>query len=125
MVTRHNHKNMDIWSDGINLVNHIYDATKNFPKEEMFSLASQMQRAAISIPSNIAEGAGKGTDKEFVRFLSHSIGSLYELETQVIIASCRSYLNEEQLTNLCDEIVSLQKRISAFRNKLDNITEKE
>ncbi len=86
MKSGHNHHRSDIWTDGITLVEHIYDATKQFPKEEMFGLTSQMQRAAVSIPSTIAEGAGKGTDKEMIHFLGHAVGSLYALETQVIIA---------------------------------------
>ncbi len=116
---------MDIWTDGITLVDHIYDITKSFPREEMFGLSSQMQRAAVSVPSNIAEGAGKGSDKEFVRFLSHAVGSLYELETQVIIAVHRNYIAEEQSNHLIEDIISLQKRVSAFRDKLSEDPETE
>ncbi len=114
----HNYKRMDIWTDSMALVNEIYDVTVNFPPFEVYSLASQMQRAAVSVPSNIAEGAGKGSDKDFAHFLSHSLGSLYELETQLLIAAGRKYFSQECADRLLQQTCSLQKRVSAFREKL-------
>ncbi len=113
---KHNHKKLDIWIDGMTLVDDIYNITTSFPKFEIYGLASQMQRAAVSIPSNIAEGAGKGSDKEFAHFLGHALGSLFELETQVLIAIRRQYIAEE--TNLLENILSLQKRVRVFKDKL-------
>ncbi len=115
----HNAKRLDIWKKGMALVNAIYDATDKFPKTEMFGLCSQMQRAAVSVPSNIAEGSGKGSDKEFVRFLGHSLGSLFELETQVLIATQRGFIAEQDSTKLLDDISTLQRQVYAYRDKLD------
>lgn len=75
------HKDLEVWKESIDLTNEIYSLTKTFPKYERFGLSSQMQRSAVSIPSNIAEGAARGSDKEFIKFLNYSIGSASELET--------------------------------------------
>jgi len=85
-------KDLIVWQKGIELVNEIYKVTKHFPKEELYGLTSQIRRAAISIPANIAEGWGRGTTKNYIQFLEISRGSLYELETLIIIStnqSCR------------------------------------
>ncbi len=115
----HNFHHLSIWEEGINLVDVIYKITELFPKHELFGLASQMQRAAVSVPSNIAEGSGKTTDKEFSHFLNHAIGSLFELETQVIIAHRRQYINDEQFKDIQQTIVTLQKQIIVFKGRLD------
>ncbi len=109
---------MDIWNDSMDLVDKIYAITTKFPPFEIYSLASQMQRAAVSIPSNIAEGAGKGTDKDFAHFLSHALGSLFELETQVLITQRRAYIIDEQAKEILDLILSLQKRVRGFKKSL-------
>jgi len=80
------HKDLDIWKNSIDLVVKIYNITKQFPDSERYTLSSQMQRATISIPSNIAEGAARQFVKEFIQFLYISLGSLAELETQLMIA---------------------------------------
>ena len=80
------HKNLEVWKDSLELTNEIYSLTKNFPKYERFGLSSQMERAAVSVTSNIAEGAARGSDKEFIRFLYYSVGSISELETQLFVA---------------------------------------
>ncbi len=101
------HKDLIVWQKGINLVTLLYKTTKSFPKEELFGLVSQMRRAAISIPSNIAEGHGRCSDKELVRFLFISLGSSSELETQLIISKSLDFINEEdskQLLFLNEEI---------------------
>ena len=87
------HKDLDVWKAGIELVLEIYNATKNFPKDEVYGLTSQLRRAATSIPSNIAEGAARNSDKEFVQFLYIALGSLAEVETQVIITDKLGYLS--------------------------------
>ena len=108
-----------IWQSGIKLVKSIYGLTSNFPKNEVFGLSSQMQRAAVSIPSNIAEGQVRGSDKEFIRFLQIALASSAELETQIIIAKELRYLAEEDynitiqaLNELAKQIRSLSKHIS-------------
>ncbi len=115
----HNFHNIAIWKEGINLVDIIYSITESFPKHELFGLASQMQRAAVSVPSNIAEGSGKTTDKEFSHFLNHSIASFFELETQLIIAHRRQYINNEQFKYIQNRIVILQKQIVVFKGRLE------
>jgi four helix bundle protein len=81
----HNLKELKIWSKAIDLATEIYKLTAEFPKEEKYGLTSQIRRSAISVPSNIAEGAGRNSDKEFVYFLGVSNGSSYELQTQLVI----------------------------------------
>ena len=115
----HNFRKLQIWIDGINLVDDIYNATDKFPKHELFGLASQMQRSATSVPSNIAEGSGKSSNKDFARFLSISVGSLFELETQVLIAERRGYIDNSQSQDLQNKIIRLEKMINTFKEKLD------
>lgn len=75
-----------VWQKAMILVNHIYELTMVFPNDEKFGLTSQLRRAAVIVPSNIAEGSGRGSDKDFCRFLYHARGSLTEIETQLLIA---------------------------------------
>jgi four helix bundle protein len=82
------------WQKAVELVTHIYQLTRTFPKEEMFGLTSQIRRAAVSIPSNIAEGRGKSSKGEFQQYLDHARSSLYELETQLTIARNLGYLKD-------------------------------
>ena len=94
------HKDLDVWKESINLVEYIYQITSSYPKSETYGIISQMRRASISIPSNIAEGAGRKSSKEFVRFISIAQGSLSELETQLIISVRLNYIqdyNENQI----------------------------
>lgn len=94
------HKNLDVWRESITLVKEIYTLTKSFPKDEMYGLTSQMRRCAVSIPSNIAEGSARNYDKEFIQFLYISLGSLSELETEVIISQEIGYINKMDLVLL-------------------------
>lgn len=112
----HNFRKLDIWIDSVELADIVYTVTANFPRQEIYGLASQMQRAAVSIPSNIAEGSAKSSDKEFSRFLSISLGSLYE--SQVVIALRRGYVETPQTYELITKIESLQKRVYSFRHTL-------
>ena len=102
------------------LVTKIYTVTNNFPKEEVFGLTSQIKRSAISIPSNIAEGLGRESNKEFLRFLNISIGSLFELQTQLEIAKNIIYLDEETFNNLYEDTRELERMIVSFTNKIKN-----
>ena len=111
----HNFRKLDIWTDAVELADRIYSLTDSFPKEELFGLAAQMQRAAVSVSSNIAEGAGRDSDRDFTRFLAISLGSLYELETQIEIAYRRAYITTENYYSIITHIESLQKRIYNFR----------
>ena len=116
----HNFRKLDIWTDSVDLADNIYTITENFPRQEVYGLAAQMQRAAVSIPSNIAEGSGKCSDKDFGRFLGISLGSLFELETQVEIAYRRGYIQTPVYYNLCTSIASLQKRVFSFRQSIES-----
>ena len=116
----HNFRKLDIWSDSVALADTIYTVTEDFPRQEIYGLASQMQRAAVSIPSNIAEGSGKCSDKDFARFLGISLGSLFELETQVEIAHRRGYIGTPIYYTLNTTITSLQKRVFMFRQSIED-----
>jgi len=100
------HKNLDVWKRSIDLVQQIYDLTKTFPKNEDYSLTSQMRRAAISIPANISEGAARQTKKEFIQFLHMAQGSLSELDTHLEVAIRLEYLkdNPSELSSLINSI---------------------
>ncbi len=113
----HNFRKLQIWIESMDLVDAIYDKTKSFPRQEVVGLVSQMQRAAVSVPSNIAEGSGK-SNKDFARFLSISVGSLFELETQVLIAERRGYLDKSISELLINRVVRLQRMINTFRLQL-------
>ena len=116
--TMRDFKNYDVWIDGMRLVNSIYTIVDKFPKNEQFSITSQMTRSAISIPSNIAEGAGRSSGKEFARFLEYSLGSAYELETQILISEKRNYISNDESVEIQEVLISLQKRIIGLRKSL-------
>lgn len=103
-----------VWGKAINLVEKIYEYTKKFPNEEKFSLIDQIRRAAISIPSNIAEGHGRKATKAYLNHLSIAFGSLMEVETQIIIANRLQYIQKEQLK----EILNITNEISKMLNSL-------
>lgn len=113
-----NFREYDIWIDGMSLVDCVYSLTKIFPDNERFGLQSQIQRSAVSVPSNIAEGASRESERDFARFLEISLGSTFELETQVRIAHKRHYISDSAHEDLLNNLVSLQKRISALRKKV-------
>ena len=100
------HKDLDVWKRGMSFVEQIYRATNEFPKEEMYGLTSQLRRAAVSFPSNIAEGAARSSIKEYIQFLYIALGSLSEIETQVMIADKLGYLSAD---DLLEEVESLRK----------------
>jgi four helix bundle protein len=106
-MSKSSYKDLIAWQKGMELVPAIYDATDGFPSHEQFGLTSQLRRAAISVPSNIAEGKAHYSNRDFVRFLRHARGSLAEIETQVLIAQQRRYASgstTEKLTQQMDEL---------------------
>ncbi|MFB6341098.1 four helix bundle protein [Saccharicrinis sp. FJH62] len=111
---------MKIWQRSKELSVEIYLLTKNFPSNEQFGLISQTQRAAISIPSNIAEGSSRNTKKDFLRFLNIAKGSSFELETQLIIASDLGYINTEVSLDIVSKIQELQNMFHGFIQMLEN-----
>ena len=98
------HKDLEIWRESIELVIKVYEILDNFPSFEKFSIISQMQRAAVSVPSNIAEGAARQSKKEFIQFLYISLGSLSELETQFIISKKLGYLQNDSIFEYIEKI---------------------
>jgi four helix bundle protein len=104
------HKKLEVWKKSIEFVTKIYKVTELFPDSEKFGLISQVRRSAISIPSNIAEGAGRASKKEFIQFLSIAQGSTSELETQLIIANNLGFLKQEDL-GLLDELDEISRMI--------------
>ena len=103
-----NHKDLIVWQKSMALVRRLYEVTRAFPQEELFGLTSQMRRAAVSIPSNIAEGYGRIYDKERINFLSIALGSASELETQLIISNDLGFINEADsagLSSLNNEVI--------------------
>ncbi|HSO07499.1 MAG TPA: four helix bundle protein [Pelomicrobium sp.] len=102
------HHNLEAWKQGIELVKAVYELTKSFPKEELFGLTSQIRRAAVSVPSNIAEGAARSGDQEFAQFLNIAKGSVSELETQLVIAVELGYLaSDDDLFVVLDRVSRL------------------
>lgn len=91
------HKDLDVWKQSMLLAEDVYALTKEFPSEERFGLSSQIKRAVVSIPSNIAEGAGRKGDKEFIQFLYIAMGSLSELETQLILSDSLQFVNSIEI----------------------------
>lgn len=105
------HKELDVWRKAIDLVAEVYRTTTQFPKEEVFGLTSQMRRAAVSIPANIAEGAARQSDKEFIQFLHIALGSASELETELLIAERLGYCNDSSLN---ERIISIKMMLNGL-----------
>lgn len=110
-------QDLRVWQEAMNLTEEIYRATCDFPKHELYGLVSQMRRCAVSVPSNIAEGKGRHSDPDFVRFLPHARGSLLELQTQVLIARRLQYLSEQSAVQLCDKAENIGRSLNALINK--------
>jgi four helix bundle protein len=117
MTTNSTFKDLRIWQEAVSLTVEIYQVTASFPKHEIYGLSSQMRRAAVSVPSNIAEGKGHSSDGEFVRFLLHARGSLLELQTQVLIARRLQYLSEETADGLCSKSDGIGRGLNALINR--------
>jgi len=112
------YKDLDVWKKGVEIVELIYKNTKDFPDEEKFGLIAQMRRAAVSIPSNIAEGFRRRYNKEFKQFLHIALGSCAELETQIIISKKLEYINEEFKNTILTNTDHLGRMLTNFIKKL-------
>ena len=115
----HSFKDLKVWERAIELTALIYRSTKEFPKEEKFGLISQIRRSAVSVPSNIAEGAGRNTDGEFKQFLGIAKGSLYELETLLIISNKINLMSKNEYKELVSLIEEISKMISGLKKSLN------
>jgi four helix bundle protein len=114
----HNLKELKIWNKAIDLSIEVYRATSNFPRVEVYGLTAQIRRSAVSVPSNISEGAGRNSNKEFIHFLGIANGSSYELQTQLIISHKLNLISNETLQPLLKEIEEIQKMTYTFQNIL-------
>jgi four helix bundle protein len=121
------HKDLDVWKEAISLVIEIYELLKEFPAEEKYGLVNQIKRSAVSIPSNIAEGASRNSDKDFIRFLHIATGSLSELETQLIISKGLGFLCEDNFKKISIKLTDIRKMILGLikylrsREKINNL----
>ncbi|HRK28871.1 MAG TPA: four helix bundle protein [Chitinophagales bacterium] len=116
----HDFRKLEVWQRTLNLTLEVYKVTANFPKEEMFGLKSQINRSVVSIPTNIAEGAGRNTRKDFNRFLSYATGSCYELETQLIIAERLGYIPPTNFLQIKTELNIVGKMIFNLKKQLNS-----
>ncbi|MEO2051208.1 MAG: four helix bundle protein [Allomuricauda sp.] len=114
----HKVEDLKIWHKSIQLSKAIYLLVPELPKEEKFGLINQIKRSAISVPSNIAEGAGRNSNNEFKHFLGIANGSLYELQTQLILIIELNLIIKEKVKNLIDDCIEIQKMIYALQHKL-------
>ena len=112
-----NHKDLEVWKESIELVTEIYKLTSEFPTEEKFGIVNQIRRAAVSVPSNIAEGSARSSDKENLRFLDMACGSLAELETQILISENVGFINSQEIITKIDNI---GKMLSGLKRHLKN-----
>lgn len=114
----HNFKNLNVWKKSRELVKEVYLLIAKFPADERYGLSSQIKRCSVSIPSNIAEGSGRSSDKDFIRFLKISLGSAYELETQIILALDLQLINEQQFEIISKNISEVQKMLHGLIKSL-------
>ncbi|MBC8460019.1 MAG: four helix bundle protein [Deltaproteobacteria bacterium] len=114
------HKDLVVWQNAITLVTEIYQVSKLFPKEELYGLTSQLRRSAVSIPSNISEGAARNHSKEFIHYLYISLGSIAELETQLIISINLGYIQEELWQEFEDKIKKIRVQLSGLIKAIRN-----
>jgi four helix bundle protein len=115
----HNIKELKIWNKAIDLAVGIYELSAGFPSDERFGLTSQTRRCAVSIPSNISEGAGRNTKGEFRQFLGIANGSSYELQTQIVIANKLKFINDKSAEDILNKIDEIQKMNYKLQKSLE------
>ena len=115
----HNFRKLTICQNAMIIAKEVYATTATFPKEEIYGLVSQINRCSVSVPSNIAEGSSRSSNKEFAHFIKISIGSLFELETQLTLSNKFGIINSEVLSDLMLKIVALQRMLLRFMKTLD------
>ena len=114
----HNLKELKIWNKAVDLTVDVYKSTASFPSDEKYGLTSQIRRSSVSISSNISEGAGRNSDREFIHFLGIANGSSYELQTQLLIAGKLELISNETVTTLLNQIEEIQKMNYKFQKTL-------
>lgn len=121
-VSARNYRELIVWQEAIKIAKNVYQLTGMFPKQEMYALADQIRRAAVSVPSNIAEGQARKSPGDFKRFSHISLGSLAEVDTQLVFAQEFGYLSKEGIDLMDVQIQSLRKKLYAFINSLPSTT---
>ena len=114
------YRDLIAWQKSMDLVQTVYESVRAFPKEEIYGLTSQLKRAVVSVPSNIAEGQGRKSTREFLHHLSISYGSLTEVETQILIAARLGYLNPEEADRIAEQTAEVGRVINGLSNALNN-----
>ena len=114
------HERLDVWKQSVTMVTSIYEVTRTFPSDERFGLTSQIRRAGVSIPANIAEGAARQSDKEFCQFLSIAQGSTSELETELLIAKNLGYISNENYDRVYEEINVIARMLVGLSRSVRN-----
>jgi four helix bundle protein len=114
----HNFKELKVWQEAMLLAKEIYTITKFFPVEEKYGLTSQINRSTISIPSNIAEGAGRSSNIDFNQFLNVALGSAFELETQLLLSNEFNFITKEQTQLLTEKVCKVQKMINGLKTSI-------
>jgi four helix bundle protein len=113
-----NFKELKVWQEAMSLAKGVFTITRNFPSEERYGLTSQINRCSVSIASNIAEGAGRGSDKEFNQFLNIALGSSFELETQLLLSNDFNYINKEQILLLTEQVCKVQRMLNGLKKSV-------
>ena len=116
------HRDLNVWQESINLVNVVYEAILDFPQNEQYGLSAQLRRSVVSVPSNIAEGCGRESNRELYHFLNLASGSLAEVETQCYIAYSLGYI--EDLSQIDEQIGTVQRLLAGFRKHIRKEIEK-
>ena len=114
----HHFKQLSVWEKAMNMAQGVHGLCQQLPDSERYGLISQMRRAAVSVPSNIAEGAGRGSNADFRRFLSIALGSAFELETQLLLTGRFGYCSADQIDAMLSHLSELQRMIHGLRNSL-------
>ncbi|SOD17909.1 four helix bundle protein [Pedobacter xixiisoli] len=115
----HNFRQLQTWKEGMEVTKQVYLLLAKFPPSEKFGLISQISRCAVSVPSNIAEGSSRSSNKEFAHFLSIALGSLFELETQLLLSAELAIVNSIDVEPIIADLIQLQKKITVFRKTLN------
>lgn len=114
----HRYKELEVWKRSLSIATRVYRLSASFPVEEKYGLISQWRRSAVSLPSNIAEGAGRNSDKQFVNFLSIAVGSLFEVETQLLISSNVGLVSDDDIAPILNDIGALSNMIFKLQSRL-------
>jgi four helix bundle protein len=120
MADEFGYEKLEVWQLGMNLADHVYDLTKEFPKTEVFGLIPQLRRSAVSIPSNIAEGFGRGSRPAFANCAKISRGELYEVRTQIEISRRQKFITEEDNAAVRSQMITLSRKLNAFIMSLED-----